>query len=193
MSNENTEEEAEAQIGHRSRVFVGLKITLEIANQLAHFAAKLDKAFIRPVAAADIHLTLVPPWNETSIPDAIAKLCNVTENFGPFWLIFRHVGYGPQARRPRLLWVDCTVNDECLALRLALLDAFNQTDKRPFQPHVTLARLRPAGAAMARKHPIDQSLSLSQRIESVELFQSPPPGSSGYRILMSSKLSPVPR
>ncbi len=193
MSNENTQEGAEPQIGPRPRVFVGLKITPEIANQLAHFATGLDKAYVRPVAAADIHLTLVPPWNETSIPDTIAKLCDVTGHFGGFRLIFRHIGYGPHARRPRLLWVDCIVSDECLALRQALLDAFHQTDARPFQPHVTLARLRPAGTAMARKHPIDQSLSLSQHIESIELFQSPPPGGSGYRILTSSKLAQVPR
>ncbi len=193
MSDENAEKVAASQVGDRSRVFVGLRVAPEIANELAQFAAALDKTCVRLVAAADIHLTLVPPWNETSIPDAIAKLCNISGNFGPFWLTFRHVGYGPQARRPRLLWVDCTVNDECLALRQALLDAFNQTDERPFQPHVTLARLRPAGTAMARKHPIDQSLSLSQRVDSVELFQSPPPGGSGYRILISSKLSQAPR
>ncbi len=192
MLSEKIEEAEAPQAGQQARVFVGLKVVPEVAAQLAQFATSLDRSFVRPIAPADIHLTLVPPWNETSIPDAIAKLCDVTRNFATFALIFRHVGYGPQARRPRLLWVDCTVSDECFALRTALLNTFQQIDERPFQPHVTLARIRAHGPAIARKYPIDQPLSLSQQVESVELFQSPPPGGSGYRILTSSKLSQVP-
>jgi hypothetical protein len=53
---------------------------------------------------------------------------------------------------------------------------------------VTLARIRGDGRAIARNHPIDQQLSLTQRIESVELFQSPPPGENGYRVLASLPL-----
>lgn len=98
-----------------ARVFVGLKIPLEIASQLAKFAAALEAPSVRPVAPANIHLTLLPPWNETSIPDAIAKLGRVTSGFSAFQLIFQHVGYGPQPRRPRLLWADCAATDEITA------------------------------------------------------------------------------
>ena len=57
----------------RLRVFVGVKIAPTIARQLAQFAAVLKRPFVRPVAPADIHLTLVPPWNVTSLPDTVAK------------------------------------------------------------------------------------------------------------------------
>ena len=171
-----------------ARVFVGLKIVPEIAGQLARLAATLEQPFVRPVAPADIHLTLVPPWNEASVPDAIEKLGRVSRRFGAFQLIFQHAGYGPQPRRPRLLWVDCGATDAIAALRAALLLAYGQTDERPFQPHVTLARIRGDGVAIARKHPIDRPLSLAQRVESVELFQSPPAGGSGYRVLASLRL-----
>jgi len=178
-----------ARTASPARVFVGLKIASEIANQLAQYVTALEESSVRSIAPADIHLTLVPPWNEISIPDAIEKLGRVTGRFGPFWLLFRHVGYGPQPRRPRLLWADCGVSDEIAALRTALLEIFGRLDERPFQPHVTLARLRTNGLAIARKHPIDRALSLIQRIESIELFQSPPPGGSGYQILASLRLS----
>ena len=72
---------------------------------------------------------------------------------------------------------------------MALLQAFGQADERPFRPHVTLARLRDKGRAIARKHPIDQDLALTQRVESVELMQSPPPGGSGYKVLASLPLA----
>lgn len=177
-----------ADAAPQARVFVGLKIAPEIASQLARLAAGLANPSVRPVAPADIHLTLVPPWNETSTPDAIAKLGRLAGRFGAFWLIFQHVGYGPQPRRPRLLWAGCAANDEITALRAALLEAYGQMDERPFQPHVTLARIRTHGPTIAREHPIDQQLSLTQRVESIELFQSPPPGASGYRVLASLRL-----
>ena len=87
-----------------ARVFVALKMTPEIAGELAQMALELEPFPVRLIAPADIHLTLVPPWNEVSIPEAVGKLGRVTDRFGVFTLEFRHVGYGPQPRRPRLLW-----------------------------------------------------------------------------------------
>jgi len=181
-----------AQSTHRLpqlRVFVGVKIAPTIASQLAQFAAVLKRPFVRPVAPADIHLTIVPPWNEPSVPDTIAKLRGVVAGFGAFPLLFQHVGYGPQPRRPRLLWAACAAGDEISALRNALLHTLGQTDDRPFLPHVTLARIRGDATAIARRHPIDQQLSLTQRVETIELFQSPPPGGIGYQILSSLRLA----
>ena len=187
-SAKGAEQAQTVHVATQARVFVGLKIAPEIASQLAELAATLEKPSVRPVAPADIHLTLVPPWNETSIPDAIAKLGRAAKNFGAFRLIFQHVGYGPQPRRIRLLWADCAATDEIAALRIALLQAYGQRDERPFKPHVTLARIRADGPAIARKHPIDRPLSLTQRVESIKLFQSPSPGGSGYQVLASLRL-----
>jgi 2'-5' RNA ligase len=170
------------------RIFVGLKVAPEIASELAGLAVDLKKFAVRLVAAADIHLTLVPPWDEESISDALEKLRLVASRFCAFSLMFQRVGYGPQPRRPRLLWAECTASDEIVALRAALLEAYCQSDERPFRPHVTLARIRGNGFAIARKHPIDRELSLTQRVESIVLFQSPPPGGSGYHILASVRL-----
>lgn len=181
-------EHAQTQIVAPPRVFVGLKIAPDIASQLAEFAAAVEGPSVRRVAPADIHLTLVPPWNEAFILDAIAKLGRVAAGYGAFRLSFQRVGYGPHPRRPRLVWVDCGTSEEIAALRAALLEAYGQTDDRPFQPHVTLARIRSHGPAIARRYPMDRPLSLIQRVESVELFQSPPPGETGYRTLASCRL-----
>jgi len=170
------------------RVFVGVKIAPEIARQLAEFAAPLARSSVRRVATDDIHLTLVPPWNEAFLADAIEKLRGVAAGFGVFWLSFQRITYGPQPRRPRLLWVDCASSDDIVALRAALLEACGQTDERRFQPHVTLARIRSDGLAIARNHPIDQPLSFMQHVEAIEFFQSPPQGGTGYRVLASLPL-----
>jgi 2'-5' RNA ligase len=186
MPNANTTY-SEREAANRSpvRIFVGLKIAPEIAAELARIAAGLEKLPVRLVAPPDIHLTLVPPWEEDSASEAIEKLRLVAGRFAAFSLTIQHVGYGPELRWPRLLWADCAATDELQALQTALLDAYGQTDTRPFRPHVTLARIRGNGRIVARKCPIDEELSLTQQVESVELFQSPPRGEIGYRVLAS--------
>ncbi len=174
-----------------ARVFVGLKVVSEIAEELTQFAQRLERFAVRVITPSDIHLTLVPPWSESSPPEAIEKLRNVAEKFSAFSLTFSRVGYGPDPRRPRLLWADCAVTDELTGLHSELLAVYGQTDDRPFRPHVTLARIRANGRLIARKHPIDQKLSLTQQVESVELFQSPPPGERGYRILATARLEGI--
>ena len=113
----------------------------------------------------------------------------MADAFYPFWLLFQHLGYGPRPTRPRLLWADCAATDDISALRTALLRVFAQGDERPFQPHVTIARIRENGRAIAREHPIDQSLSMRQRVESVQLFRSPLPSAKGYQVLASLLLA----
>jgi len=188
----STGDAAGARLVQQARVFVGLKITPAIASQLHQFATGLDGPAVRPVAPADIHLTLVPPWNELSVADAIAKLARVAAEFGAFPLLIQRVCYGPQPTRPRLLWAECAATDAICAFRTALLQTFGCVDERPFLPHVTLARIRANELTIARKHPIDEVLSLTQRVETIELFQSPPAGEGGYRVLASLRLAKAP-
>jgi 2'-5' RNA ligase len=189
MSSDNDIAEAAPAEGRQPvRVFVGIKIAPDIARQLAELAAGLDQFSVRRVASEDIHLTLVPPWEEPSPSKAAATLQRVAGAFDAFALTIEHVGYGPEPRWPRMLWADCKPTGELLALQEALLAAFGQANRRPFRPHVTLARIRGNGRIIARRYPIDRDLSLAQQVESVELFQSPTRGETGYRILASMPL-----
>ena len=171
-----------------ARIFVALRIAPEIAQELAQHGKELERFSVRLMPPADIHLTLVPPWNEVSISDAVAKLRRVAETCAAFALEFRHIGYGPEPRRPRFLWAECVGSDAVAKFRAALLRDFGQVDERPFRPHVTLARLRDKGRAIARKHPVDRHIALTQKIDSVELMQSPAPRAIGHKVLASLSL-----
>jgi 2'-5' RNA ligase len=164
----------------------------DVAEELAQIAKPLERFAVRLIAKEDIHLTLVPPWNEASVADAVEKLRLAIEGHYSFTLEFRHISYGPHPKRPRLLWVECAATKELADLQAALLLAFGQRNERPFRPHVTLARIRSDGWRIARKCPFDRDIALTQRIEAVELMQSPPPGVRGYQVVASLPLSKTP-
>jgi 2'-5' RNA ligase len=150
-----------------ARVFLGIKLSMDIAKELATIALELERFDVRPVAADDMHLTLVPPWPEDSVPNAIDRLHRAVTGCPAFALAITHVGYGPDQRRPRLLWADCATVDELEALRNALLAGHAQTDERPYRPHVALARIRQDGRTIARRHPIDRPVAFSQWVDAV--------------------------
>lgn len=178
----------DAAVNLTARVFVAFKIAPDIAQELVRIARPLEQFSIRSIAPADIHLTLVPPWNEPTIQDAIERLRCVARAHSSFNLELRQVRYGPQPNHPRVLWVECESNDRLDTLHAALLRAFGQVENRSFRPHITLARLRDRGARIARKCPIDRDIALKQAIQTVELMQSPRPGERGYRVLASLPL-----
>lgn len=171
------------------RVFVGLKIAPKIAQELAHRARCLEHSPSRFVSCEDIHLTLLPPWNEISIPEVIEKLRTTSSRLEAFPLTFTRLNYWSNHHRPRLLCAECTPTDELKALQSALLSVFGQKDDRPFQPHVTLARMQRGAKAASVKSEMDQDLALVQSVDSVELFQSPKPPAKGYAILASLPLA----
>jgi 2'-5' RNA ligase len=176
-------------VAKAARVFVGIKIAPEIAEELAQLAQGLERFPTRFVPAEDIHLTLVPPWDETSIPDATEKLRAALSGSGPFMLTFTCLSYWPDRRHPRLLCAECAATPEITALQSAVSSALGQKDDKPFQPHVTLARMQRGSRAAAGKTDMDRELSLAQAINSVELFQSRTQVGENYQILASLPLA----
>jgi 2'-5' RNA ligase len=176
-----------------ARIFVGLKVAANIANDLAELAARLMRSRGRLVSPGDIHLTLVAPWQEASVEKAAETLKSAARGFSPFSLKFEHLGYGPSPGRPSLLWVDCAATHEVTSLRDTLMRTFGQTDARPFRPHITLARIPEANWGFARRHPIDIDLSFVQYVRTVELIKSPLPGAKGYQVLASAELEGAER
>ena len=93
-----------------TRLFVGIKIATDIAEELAKLVQPLEGLPVRLIPAADLHLTLVPPWNEADISAAIEKLHEAICGLRGFSLTFKRIAYGPTRRRPisslasRLLW-----------------------------------------------------------------------------------------
>jgi 2'-5' RNA ligase len=171
------------------RIFVGIKIIPEVADQLARLALPLEPFSVRFIRPADLHVTLVPPWNEPNIEEVISKLDNAIRGCRGFCLKFDRLRYGPTRKQPRLLLIECQATPEIEALRALLFQALGHTEEGepPFLPHVTIARIPDNGRMIARRHPMNQDLAISQRVEAVTLFRSTggAAGEAGYEVLAS--------
>ena len=135
------------------RLFIALEIPSNILDQLSALQNQLkDKTparTVRWIRPEGIHLTLkflgdVPASSQARLERAVAK---AAENHASFTLTATQLGCFPNLNRPRVVWV--AIQQDLAALS-ALRDAIEKhvaplgypTDKRPFNPHLTLGRIQ---------------------------------------------------
>ena len=110
---------------------------------------KLHLPDLRWVDPTSIHLTLafLGELDDEQVAKAIAAAQYAATSVNPF--VYRLSGLGTfgQARQPRVLWMGISETSGSLevvhqALDLALGQQGFVTEKRPFSPHLTLARIK---------------------------------------------------
>jgi hypothetical protein len=112
-----------------------LAVAPEITRELVKLAPCSEGPSARLVTPADVQ---DPPWRETSVPAGIEKLGFAARACEAFWLTCCRVGYGPDPRRPSMLWVDCPAGEGITILRGSLMSASGTSfdaaaAKRPFR------------------------------------------------------------
>ena len=131
------------------RAFVAVDLPEELRAELRSRQRSLHKAArgTRWVRPEGIHLTLkflgeVPDERVDEISKTLASL----PPFTPFKLQVKGIGFFPQARRPRVLWVGiepCPPLEALAAQVNKSLEAIGFAgEQRAFQHHLTLARFR---------------------------------------------------
>jgi RNA 2',3'-cyclic 3'-phosphodiesterase len=125
------------------RLFVGLPIPPELARILAQFARALSLADARLIPPAQLHLTLVflGQIGEDRLPAILRELDQL--NVEPVQLRFNHLDLFPRAG---VLFAEIESDAKLLRLHTEVSARMTRCgvalDDRPYQPHVTLARLR---------------------------------------------------
>jgi 2'-5' RNA ligase len=165
------------------RVFVGIKVTSEIASackKLQHEIARLPVRMVRP---SNIHLTLLPPWKMEDQALTEKRLEQVVPFVKSFKLQLEHIRCWPPHRQSRLVCIECLPNEDLLFLRKRLFEVFQiEDDPRPFIPHITIARFNKKEGK--RHYRIDKAIRLPMQVHSVQLFEVLPTGGD-YQILTS--------
>lgn len=152
------------------RLFVALEIPPSVRENLAAFLSELrtlssslgDKRprWIRPQS---LHVTLkfigeTPPGNLEKVTSALSEVRSGQE----IRLQLSGLGFFPNDKLPRVFWVALTATPNLAGLAGAIdrsLGALGfAREKRPFVPHLTLARFEPPGLSEALRSKLLQNL-----------------------------------
>ncbi|MFZ5865632.1 MAG: RNA 2',3'-cyclic phosphodiesterase [Thermodesulfobacteriota bacterium] len=166
------------------RTFVAIEIPSEVKAFLSDMSRRL-KGFggdVRWTRPEGIHITLkflgnIKPDLVGDIRDALSPIC---ARQIPFPLSVRGTGGFPDMRRPRVLWAGLHDPNQALVPLAAHVDSALESlgftkEKRPFNPHLTLARFK----SLKRSSDLLQAVTRMASIEGPEftaheatLFQS---------------------
>ena len=143
------------------RLFVALQIPPAVRKNLAEFLATLREISSQPrwVRTENLHVTLkfVGEVSAEKLGDIRAALSAIDSDQAVA-LDFRGVGFFPNERRPRVFWagIEASANLARLASDIdrALEKLGVPPERRPFSPHLTLARFEPPGLPEKLRAPI---------------------------------------
>jgi 2'-5' RNA ligase len=184
--------EARGDSDNRWRLFVAIFPSREAQAAAARATEALRSpgdgvAWVKP---GNLHYTLrflgdLGPDGATRAAEAAREAAADHEPFGAALGAF---GVFPSARRARVLWVGLTEGDEQMRLLAASLEAslvrhgFGEADK-PFEPHLTVGRLRVPGDWMA-KLVAARAVEARFTVDQVVLIRSVlSPGGSLYKVV----------
>ena len=155
-----------------ARVFVAIPLSTDLQEQASLIEDKLAHLPVRWLTGKNLHITLVPPWEE---PDTFAaiKLLDNLQGLGTFDIKLDHIALGPQPREPRLIWTRGQAPQELLDLKAAAEKVFGKTsEQRLYRLHATLARFRSENYDENIFKDVPRTIRWKQKVESVVLMKS---------------------
>lgn len=133
----------------RARLFVALDLPEPVREEIAAWQRReLTDPALRPVRPESLHMTLVfLGYRAEKEIDRIAEAAFDVPQPAPRVLLGREPVGVPRGRRPRLFALD-TPSEDAVALQAAVernlvAGRFYEPERRPFWPHLTVARVRP--------------------------------------------------
>jgi len=192
------------------RAFIAIDLPEEIRQHLSRVSHKLQQQLqsypIRWVPPKNIHLTLkfLGDVSDHNLHMLTHLLAGEVESHRPFEFGVGTLGAFPDLRRPRVIWVGIEAPDELVALQRGIDHAMAKlgytTERRPFQPHLTLGRVsrNATGAEVRDISHVLQKTTVgflgSTRVTEVHLYRSDlrPHGAVYTRLFTTSLDSETP-
>jgi 2'-5' RNA ligase len=165
------------------RLFTAIDLPPETRLRLERLLSALrPEALIKWSPLDNLHITtkFIGEWPDSKLEELHTALAGLTPR-EPFEITLRELGWFPNERSPRVLWVGVDAGDAVHELaketetRLKTLDI--AMDERPFSPHLTLARIKgpvPLGRLRQRVTGLNSASLGSFRVTHFSLFRSDP-------------------
>jgi len=134
------------------RLFIAINIAPPVRAELAALIDrwKATEPRARWVRAEGIHITLkfLGETHEEKVPEIRSALSTIRSS-DPVEIHVRGLGFFPNAHRPRVLWAGVEASSNLAGLARTVEGSVERlgfvVESRPFQPHLTLARLPEPG------------------------------------------------
>jgi RNA 2',3'-cyclic 3'-phosphodiesterase len=132
----------------RHHYFYAVPLPKDTKQQIDQWSSEFKDAlsFQRWVHPDDLHITLafLGGTEEEPLKQASQRIHNAAGSLSPFSLNISSLGIFGNPSSPRILWTDVSSSSELAELRemvyKACLQEGYELDKRPFNPHITIAR-----------------------------------------------------
>ncbi len=171
------------------RIFIALPISKQLEEHVAAFRAQHRDLPVRWLTGKNLHITVIPPWEEEQVEPITDLLETIQRTTGPISLNFHLVTYGPN-KEPRLIWAEGEAPDQIFTLKHNIERTLSRAPElRPFRLHMTLARFAPEEFSTFPVQDLKDSVSWSDEASSFTLMESHRlPQGADYEILSSFQL-----
>jgi len=133
------------------RIFIAINLPEHTKEELLTWQEKWPELPAKWVGKDNLHLTLAFLGNTSD--QELTEICKLMQEIGekraPFELRITHLQYGPDTKKPRMVWALIEESSELLALQkdvektlVASPEIHYRPEKRPYSSHLTLARLK---------------------------------------------------
>lgn len=159
------------------RVFIAINLPDGAKEKLLAYKNKWPEVPAKWTTPENLHITLAFLGNTSN--QELAEVCELMQQVGerckPFSVDIQHIAYGPDARRPRMIWALIEKSPELLNLQKDVEKTLGQGSDKKFFPHLTLARLKAFELQRMEWEEIPQineEISLSFTVSSIEVMES---------------------
>ncbi len=173
------------------RVFVGLPAGRELVEAAEEFRRAHAGLKVRWVRPENLHLTMVPPWQCLDVAAACEALRDEAARQSPFEVVFERVSFGPDPRRPRLIWATGKAPAGMPEFAQSLLTATGAPGepRESFLQHLTIARFNSHDFNAMRAHKLREPVSWPATLDALCLYESDlKPGGAKYQELCRFRL-----
>jgi 2'-5' RNA ligase len=132
------------------RIFIAIKIEPEekLMKMISSYKSALSRDNIKWINPDNIHITIVflGDTEDTLIASIIRMLIEKCEKSGRFELIIKGTGVFKNLNDPRIIWTGIEKSEKLINLSELIQNGLTEigikTESRPFNPHLTMGRIK---------------------------------------------------
>ncbi len=157
----------------KKRIFIGVTISNALREEIGKWKEEHITFPVRWTPPENLHITLLPPWYEENVEEISDVLQNMKPCVKPFPVVFEMVAFGPENKRPWLMWARGEMPQEFLLLKKQLTNILQKGEERRHEIlHTTLARFSLEQFQQFEEKNFLETIMWKDKISSFSLIES---------------------